>query len=61
MGSLWNPRSVSELGSDAVLYVWYKDPQAPGPRPRAGISHKHRSETEGELVTGRSRRRMEES
>ena len=25
---------------DAVLYVWYKDPQAPGPRPRAGISHK---------------------
>ena len=58
LGSLYNDRRELETES---LYVWYKDPQAPGPRPRAGISHKHRSETEGELVTGRSRRRMEES
>ena len=25
------------MGSDAVLYVWYKDPQAPSPRIGMGL------------------------
>ena len=59
--TLWDPyatrASGASVGWSAALYVWYKDPQAPGPRPRAGISHQH-SEGNGEVqsVNGVSRR-----
>ena len=43
---------MSELGSDAVLYVWYKDPQAPSPRIGMGSVTKRPTGRREESIPG---------